>query len=167
MILNTSGKIITYCCSFVILFKIICIRFFLDWNTLVVGKLSPHINVDSKVSYIRENSEASLYQELLLASHLALPAITFKLTGNIENNVNLARIIYDKMMTISSLKFWVQVPMENPSKQAMSYRTDDEIICESPWEWWNGFRSICDFNNKLGVSLIVSHDTPDDSEVIK
>lgn len=56
--------------------------------------------------------------------------------------------------------------MENPIKQASSYREEDwGDIVESPWEWWNSFRIVCDYNRKVGVALIVSHDLPDQEEV--
>lgn len=56
--------------------------------------------------------------------------------------------------------------MENPIKQASSYREEDcEGIVENPWEWWNGFRIVCDYNKKVCVALIVSHDLPDQEEV--
>ncbi|XP_057333940.1 protein arginine N-methyltransferase 5 [Microplitis mediator] len=136
-----------------------------DWNSLIVGRLSPHINVDSAIKHVRENSEAALAQELSLASHLGIPAITFKLHGTIDKNINLARIINNKLVSVSNTQVWVQIPMENPLKQMMSYRTDEEIHCESPWEWWNGFRFICDFDKKIGVALIVSHDLPEEDEI--
>ncbi|KAG8037995.1 hypothetical protein G9C98_006320 [Cotesia typhae] len=136
-----------------------------DWNSLIVGKLSPYINVDSPVQHVRENSEAMLAQELSLASHLSIPAITFKLQGDINKNINLACIINNKVVTVSNTQIWVQIPMENPLKQKMSYRTDEEIVCESPWEWWNEFRFICDFDKKIGVALIVSHDLPEEDEI--
>lgn len=134
---------------------------------MVVGKLSPYINVDSKTPHVRENSEATLNQELSLALHLGLPAITFKLTDNIDNNVNLARILNNKMVAVGNIQIWVQVPMENPLKQSLSYRTDVETAIESPWEWWNGFRSLCDFDKKMGIALVISHDLPEDNEVKK
>ncbi|XP_034947446.1 protein arginine N-methyltransferase 5 [Chelonus insularis] len=137
-----------------------------DWNTLIVARLSPYLNVDSMIPHVRENHEAIINQELSLASHLGVPAITFKLNGGIEKNMNLARIINDKMISASNVQIWLQVPLENPLKQAMSFRTDQETTFESPWEWWNGFRSICDFHKKLGVALIISHDIPDDDEEI-
>ena len=65
------------------------------------------------------------------------------------------------------LQVWIQVPMENPIKQAYSYREEDCGKVESPWEWWNAFRIVCDYNRKLGVALIVSHDLPDQEEVFK
>ncbi|XP_017880424.1 protein arginine N-methyltransferase 5 [Ceratina calcarata] len=136
-----------------------------DWNTLIIGKLSPHIKVDSKNPIVRKNSEETLRQELNLASHLGLIGVTFKLTKGIRENVNLARIICDTLSKPWTLQVWVQVPMENPMKQAYSYREQDCGEVESPWEWWNAFRIICDYNGKLGVALVVSHDLPDDEEI--
>ncbi|XP_076764519.1 protein arginine N-methyltransferase 5 isoform X2 [Xylocopa sonorina] len=135
-----------------------------DWNTLIIGKLSPYIRVDSKDPTLRKNSEETLKQELTLASHLGLVGVTFKLTKGIEHNANLARVIYDKVSSACALQMWVQVPMENPIKQAYSYREESCDTAESPWEWWNAFRIICDYNRKIGVALIVSHDLPDPEE---
>ncbi|XP_071871337.1 protein arginine N-methyltransferase 5 [Bombus fervidus] len=137
-----------------------------DWNTLIIGKLSPHIKVDSKSPSLRKNSEEALKQELALASHLGLVGVTFKLTKGIKENANLSRIICDKVSSMCSLQVWVQVPMENPIKQASSYREEDwGGLVESPWEWWNAFRIVCDYNRKVGVALIVSHDLPDQEEI--
>ncbi|XP_060832624.1 protein arginine N-methyltransferase 5 [Bombus pascuorum] len=137
-----------------------------DWNTLIIGKLSSHIKVDSKSPNLRKNSEEALKQELALASHLGLVGVTFKLTKGIKENANLSRIICDKVSSMCNLQVWVQVPMENPIKQASSYREEDwGGLIESPWEWWNAFRIVCDYNRKVGVALIVSHDLPDQEEI--
>jgi protein arginine N-methyltransferase 5 len=58
--------------------------------------------------------------------------------------------------------------MENPLKQASFYREDkniNEVEIENTWEWWNKFRIICDYDRKLIVALIISHDLPDQEEV--
>lgn len=65
----------------------------------MVGKLSPYIDVDGTDPVTRKNHEETLNQELVLAAHLGLPAITFKLTRNIERNINFARIIHNKATT--------------------------------------------------------------------
>ncbi|CAK9828995.1 Protein arginine N-methyltransferase 5 [Anthophora retusa] len=136
-----------------------------DWNTLIIGKLSPYIKVDSPNPILRKNSEEALNQELALASHLGLVGVTFKLSKGIKENINLAKIICDKVTSTCSLQAWVQVPMENPVKQAYSYREEECDSIEDPWEWWNAFRIICDYNPKIGVALIVSHDLPDQEEI--
>lgn len=55
--------------------------------------------------------------------------------------------------------------MENPVKQSYFSRGEDCSV-ESPWEWWNAFRVICDYNKKLGIALVVSLDLPEPEEVI-
>ncbi|XP_014210081.1 protein arginine N-methyltransferase 5 [Copidosoma floridanum] len=145
-----------------------------DWTSLIVGKISPHIHVDSKVPVIAKNSEEALYQELALSAHLGLAAITLKLNGNLEKNMNLARILFNKLSTAlhCHAQVWVQVPMENPRKQAYSYRKDKNVELlmeankvENTWHWWNQFRTVCDYDRKLNVALIVSHDLPDPQEI--
>lgn len=62
---------------------------------MIVGKLSPYIDVDNPNPLLRKQFEEVLAQELAYASHLGLPAIMFTLRGN--NNVNLARLIHNKL----------------------------------------------------------------------
>uniref|UniRef100_A0A8C8SP82 Protein arginine N-methyltransferase 5 n=1 Tax=Pelusios castaneus TaxID=367368 RepID=A0A8C8SP82_9SAUR len=62
-----------------------------DWNTLIVGKLSPWIRPDSKVEVIRRNSEAAMLQELNFGAYLGLPAFLLPLTQ--AENPNLARVL--------------------------------------------------------------------------
>lgn len=71
--------------------------YFADWNNLIIGKFSPFINVDSTNPIIRKNSEEALNQELSLVSHFGLSGATLKLKHGINKNVNLARIISDKI----------------------------------------------------------------------
>lgn len=56
--------------------------------------------------------------------------------------------------------------MENPAKQKYYYQSDEKIDVESPWEWYNGFRKICNFERRLAVALIVSSDIPSAQEVL-
>lgn len=79
---------------------------FIDWNNLIIGKLSPHIKVDSKNPIIKKNSEKALLQELALASHLGLVGVTFRLMQGIEHNANLARIICKKVTSLCTLQVY-------------------------------------------------------------
>ncbi|KZC08382.1 PREDICTED: protein arginine N-methyltransferase 5 [Dufourea novaeangliae] len=136
-----------------------------DWNNLIIGKLSSHIKVDSRNFFIKKNSEEALNQEFALARHLGLVGVTFRLMGGIEQNGNLARIVSDKVTSTCTLQVWIQIPMENPVKQAYSYREQECSSVESTWEWWNAFRIICDYDRKVGIALIVSHDLPEQEEI--
>uniref|UniRef100_A0A672LNB0 Protein arginine N-methyltransferase 5 n=1 Tax=Sinocyclocheilus grahami TaxID=75366 RepID=A0A672LNB0_SINGR len=62
-----------------------------DWNTLIVGKLSPWIETDSELTTERRNSEAALVQELNFCAYLGLPAFMIPLRG--PHCANLARIL--------------------------------------------------------------------------
>ena len=66
-----------------------------DWNTLIVGKLSPYIDVDHEDKIQRQMSEKVLEQELSFAGHLGLPAVMLRLR---KNNTNLARILHSKVL---------------------------------------------------------------------
>lgn len=72
--------------------------------------------MDSTNPIIRRNSEETLNQELSLASHFGLSGVTLQLKHGINKNVNLARIISDKIsnnntnfqVTIFTVKFYCQ-----------------------------------------------------------
>ncbi|XP_015174436.1 PREDICTED: protein arginine N-methyltransferase 5 [Polistes dominula] len=136
-----------------------------DWNNLIIGKISPHIKVDALDSIYRKNSEEALNQELTLATHLGLAGVMLKLIGGIERNINLARIINNKLLGTCNYQIWVQIPMENPLKQALSYRGEEDVAVENSWEWWNSFRAVCDYEKKLAIALVISHDLPEPEEI--
>uniref|UniRef100_A0A8C3V0I7 Protein arginine N-methyltransferase 5 n=1 Tax=Catharus ustulatus TaxID=91951 RepID=A0A8C3V0I7_CATUS len=60
-----------------------------DWNTLIVGKLSPWIRPDSPLEHVRKNSQKALRQELDFGAYLGLAAHLVPLRGS--HNPNLAR----------------------------------------------------------------------------
>uniref|UniRef100_A0A8U8BWD8 Protein arginine N-methyltransferase 5 n=1 Tax=Geospiza parvula TaxID=87175 RepID=A0A8U8BWD8_GEOPR len=59
-----------------------------DWNTLIVGKLSPWIRPDSPLEHVRKNSQKALRQELDFGAYLGLAAHLVPLRG--KHNPNLA-----------------------------------------------------------------------------
>uniref|UniRef100_A0A8C9TYW5 Protein arginine N-methyltransferase 5 n=1 Tax=Scleropages formosus TaxID=113540 RepID=A0A8C9TYW5_SCLFO len=82
-----------------------------DWNTLIVGKLSPWIQTDSEVETERRNSESALVQELNFAAYLGLPAFMVSLKG--PHCANLARVTlcdYNKRICLA-----VEVGPDMPS----------------------------------------------------
>lgn len=62
-----------------------------DWTSRVVGKLSPHLNVDSVSPIVRQRHIDCLNEELAYCKGLGLPAIMLHLHGKESNN--LARIL--------------------------------------------------------------------------
>ncbi|XP_067002260.2 protein arginine N-methyltransferase 5 [Anabrus simplex] len=141
-----------------------------DWNNLIVGKLSPYIDVDSQDPAQRRHAEEVLTQELTYASHLSLPAILIALRNS--NHVNLARIIHNKIQAGCAYQIWVHLNMKNPALEAMNLYADNEEYERhhqdmDTWEWWNHFRSVCNFEKKLGLALEISGDVPSEKEIAR
>lgn len=83
-----------------------------DWNTLVVGKLSPWIDVDCEDPTLRQQSELTLTQELQYCTHLGLPAVMLSLHG--PNHVNLARLLHNRLYANCCFTAWVVVGSLSP-----------------------------------------------------
>lgn len=119
-----------------------------DWNRLVVGRLTPSLNVDSEIENVARHDKALLTQELGFASHLSLPAIMLKLTQ--KHNLNLAGILYNKLISGATYQVWVNLPMVHPSRYSPLCNDDER---EDMWEWWNEFRTYCHYDKRLGLAL--------------
>lgn len=141
-----------------------------DWNNLVVGKLSPWLQVDSTHYHIRKNSEMALKQELNFVAHLGLPAVILPLKSS--QTVNLARVLNDHILSsYCPQQFWIHVPLLSAKDQAdrVFEGEDDDMDSrevEDTWRWWNTFRSLCDSSKKLDVMLEMTADIPSE-EVIQ
>eukprot|EP00111_Clytia_hemisphaerica_P007903 TCONS_00022950-protein len=135
-----------------------------DWSSLVVGKISPWIDLDSPCEVTRKNSSLAIQQELNFATHLSMPAILMKLRG--MENANLAHVINNTIHGTHVQQIWLQVPFCNP-KSLVDHsliQSTKENGCEvavernvdDTWEWWNQVRNLCDNNRKLAPVLILN-----------
>ena len=114
-----------------------------DWSSLVVGKLSPWIRVDSKCEHLRERSIAAFKQELAFSLHLSLPAICIKLTGS--NNMHLSQMLNNALLNTHVQQIWTQVPLKSPHQTCdMGLMNESETptaTCDTSaldtWMWWN------------------------------
>lgn len=125
-----------------------------DWNRLIVGKFSDYLEVDCEIEHVRKQSEKLFLQELEFASHLSLPAVLLRLFSG--NNTNLARILYSKVSNGCSYQVWVHMPMCPKSQNEIE---------EDSWEWWNKFRSLCDYDKKIGLALEVGAVLPTEQQI--
>ncbi|KAJ8980619.1 hypothetical protein NQ317_011695 [Molorchus minor] len=121
-----------------------------EWNRLVVGELTNSIDVDSEVEHINEFSKNLVLQELEFASHLSIPAILIQLTK--PNNTQLAHLLNDKIVSNFSYSVWFNIPMVHPSRYSPIAETEYDT-----WDWWNNFRTYCNYDKRLGLVL----DLPD------
>uniref|UniRef100_A0AAY4B3M2 PRMT5 TIM barrel domain-containing protein n=1 Tax=Denticeps clupeoides TaxID=299321 RepID=A0AAY4B3M2_9TELE len=144
-----------------------------DWNTLIVGKLSPWIEADSEMTMERRNSEAALVQELNFCAYLGLPAFMIPLKG--PHCANLARVLLNHIHTgHHSSMFWIQVPLLSPEdlrddiiENEPSKHLDDGSSDEKTWTWWHSFRTLCDYNKRICLAIEIGADMPSDSVIDK
>ena len=132
----------------------------------MVGRISPTIDVDSKVPHIRANSEARLAEELRYASHLGMPAVMVQLHG--VNHTNLARIVSNHITKGASFQVWVQVPV-SPPDTAKYEEGGEEDETESPdtWDWWNRFRLVANSNSKVNLCLGIVENIPTETQIMR
>ncbi|XP_053909113.1 LOW QUALITY PROTEIN: protein arginine N-methyltransferase 5 [Cuculus canorus] len=99
-----------------------------DWNTLVVGKVSPWIRADSPLEHERRNSECVGCGVPLVAPEDAREDV-----------------------------------VENEEAPQVGSRGEDLA-----WHWeWHNFRTLCDYNNAVGVALEVGPDLPSAAAVAR
>ncbi|XP_069735292.1 protein arginine N-methyltransferase 5 isoform X2 [Phaenicophaeus curvirostris] len=139
-----------------------------DWNTLVVGKVSPWIRADSPLEHERRNSEAALAQELDFGAYLGVPAFLLPLPQ--AQNPNLARLLCAHLHSgHHSAMVWVRVPLVAPEDAREDLVENEEPPEEPPeektWLWWHNFRTLCDYNKRVGVALEVGPDLPSGAAV--
>ncbi|KAM9328870.1 protein arginine N-methyltransferase 5 [Gastrophryne carolinensis] len=139
-----------------------------DWNTVIVGKLSEWIKVDSEVAEIRKTSEAALLQELNFSAYLGLPAFLIPLPR--EDNSNLARLLSNHIHNgHHSTMFWMRVPLMAPNdlredlienEPVPHAEGEDNGSEEKTWFWWHDFRTLCDYNKRVALAIEVGADLP-------
>ncbi|KAG7273895.1 hypothetical protein CRUP_025956 [Coryphaenoides rupestris] len=146
-----------------------------DWNTLIVGKLSPWIDADAEITTELRNSEAALVQELNFAAYLGLPAFMIPLKG--PHSANLARVLVNHIQTgHHTSNFWIRVPLiapedareelvENEPNKVVP--DDDTSVDEKTWTWWHSFRTLCDYNKRICVAIEVGADMPSEAVIDK
>ncbi|ESO87913.1 hypothetical protein LOTGIDRAFT_194048 [Lottia gigantea] len=136
-----------------------------DWSSLIVGKISPWLQVDSPHLVVRKNSEMAFKQELMYAAHLSMPSVLLSIKG--PNIVNLARCLNEHLISsYFQQHFWIHVPLTSSKDQVddvfdnggMKNNIEQEF--DDTWEWWNTFRTLCDSNKRLGVALELTADLP-------
>ena len=138
-----------------------------EWTSVVVGKLSPWLNLDSDVIHIRKNSEKVFFQEFSLALHLSLPAILVPIKSEC---VNLGRCLNELTTNRSLTQVWVKVPITDPQMECskattVSSSAEKEVRSgadgfQDTWHWWNTVRSLCGASNKVGLALEVPQNLP-------
>ncbi|KYO38530.1 hypothetical protein Y1Q_0006637 [Alligator mississippiensis] len=107
-----------------------------------------------------------MLQELTFGAYLGLPAFLVPLTQ--AENPNLARVLSTHLHTgHHSAMVWMRVPLLAPEDLRDDLITNEpldeqpnEAGEEKTWTWWHNFRTLCDYNKRIGVALEVGADLP-------
>lgn len=155
------------------------------WSSVVVGKVSHWIDLDSVDEEISYNSrkvrKALLFpcnclqafkQEIAWASHLSLPAIL--LPPPTQNSVNYAQCINQSLLGLTAMQVWLQVPLVPSHVMLATSEVWHPVSAQShnvtltphkvapnaqknePWMWWNTVRMLCEHHHNLGVGMFGS-----------
>eukprot|EP00112_Aurelia_sp_Birch-Aquarium-sp1_P010012 Seg2160.4 transcript_id=Seg2160.4/GoldUCD/mRNA.D3Y31 product="Protein arginine N-methyltransferase 5" protein_id=Seg2160.4/GoldUCD/D3Y31 len=145
-----------------------------DWSSLIVGKISPWIDVESKDEQFQKNSLKALNQEISFACHLSLPSLIMKLKR--PDNIQLGQVLNSCAFGSHLQQIWIQVPIRSEAKERdhclirRDLQVDERQIHgdghNDTWHWWNQLRLLCDQNRKIGLVLeLNSRKLPTDTEL--
>ncbi|XP_068027417.1 protein arginine N-methyltransferase 5 [Melanerpes formicivorus] len=140
-----------------------------DWSSLIVGSVSPWLRPDSPLEHVRRNSEQALLQELDFGAYLGVPAVLLPLPQ--LHSPNLARLLLSHLQGAHhSTAVWVRVPLLAPEDTREELVANEEGTGssweehgdpdEKTWMWWHNFRTLCDYNKRVGVALELGPDLP-------
>ncbi|CAK8676161.1 unnamed protein product [Clavelina lepadiformis] len=130
-----------------------------EWSTLVVGKMSQWISFSGS-DLDKATDEGSAHEELNFAAYLSLPAMLVHLQN--EDCASLAKLVYTHLLrSHHNLTMWVCVPLTHTDGECNG-NTEKSV---SPWRWWNKFRVLCNYHNRVGVALQITADLPDQAEI--
>uniref|UniRef100_A0A8C2SYI2 Protein arginine N-methyltransferase 5 n=1 Tax=Coturnix japonica TaxID=93934 RepID=A0A8C2SYI2_COTJA len=108
----------------------------------------------------------ALQQELDFAAYLGVPAVLLSLKG--PHCPNLARGLCAHLQgTPHGAAVWVRVPLLAPESSRDDLIVNEELVNEDngrqeeeTWHWWHNFRTLCDYNKRVGLALEVGPDLP-------
>lgn len=108
-----------------------------QWGTLIVGRLSKWLKLDSAVEAEVKASEAALKEEVAWASHLGLPAVLAPSPRTLPCS-NYARNLNHLLVKAqTALNFWIE-------------------LNDTDWHLWNKVRTLCDYSSSLHVALTLN-----------
>nr|CAB3265173.1 protein arginine N-methyltransferase 5-like [Phallusia mammillata] len=136
-----------------------------EWCSLVVGKVSKWLTLNSGLDGQKACAENAVTQELNFAAYLSLPAVLVYLQT--QDCASLAKTIYTHLLTSHhGMTVWVNVPLTvGPGKINGVEEADEENTShekQDSWHWWNKFRCLCGQHNRIGLALEITADLPDE-----
>eukprot|EP01133_Synstelium_polycarpum_P019348 gene19348-23166_t len=131
-----------------------------QWKSVIVAKLSPWIDVDSKCAQTRKSSMLAMRQEISWAAHLAVPALLVPMPSLVA--ANYAQIIYQNLQALSQMRIWMRVPLVSPTASLDTPVEGSTKDTSNTWHNWNNFRRLCNHHPSLFPVLELTADLPSD-----
>ncbi|KAK1867499.1 hypothetical protein I4F81_010006 [Pyropia yezoensis] len=111
-----------------------------EWQSGIIGKVSPWINTASSSPVVRAASEAAFREEVAYATHLGVRALVVDApAGNGVRGAGLAN--YGRCI-------------------ASALASGMQVASVEPWAVWNTVRTLCDNHANLGLALELSSELP-------
>ncbi|CAM9219043.1 unnamed protein product [Chrysoparadoxa australica] len=139
-----------------------------QWGTLIVGKISEWIDLESDCNDVAAASESAMKEELALATHLSLAAAL--LPAPSLRCANYARCLNQFCQSLTYVQAWVRLPTDCPIILTQSF-TDPPFRIPlgskavgtatfDMWEAWNQLRIMCEHKGLLYVALDIGAQLP-------
>ena len=129
-----------------------------NWSSLVVGKLSSWLPLESGSDMDKAVAVEAACEELNFTTYLGLPAVIVQLPS--ADCANLAKLIYTHLLkSHSCANMWIHVPISLNKDGCNGVSKDENTV--NTWLWWNKFRSLCNHHSRIGVALQLTADLPD------
>eukprot|EP01132_Coremiostelium_polycephalum_P008395 gene8395-10311_t len=131
------------------------------WKSVIVGKTSDYLDLDSKNDLIRKNSTLTLKQEISWAAHLSLPSILIQSPGYMCPN--FSQVIYQTLHSLTYMRIWIRIPLESPKKLILDQQQLPLTIQDNTWEWWNNLRLFCNHHPSLFPVIELTSNLPNET----
>jgi len=137
------------------------------WKSVIVGKTSEYLDLDSADTEIRVNSVKQFKQEVSWAAHLSLSSIIVPSpTGPLCPNY--AHIINQSLKSLMFMKIWVRVPLTSPKQSLdISNNNNNTTAIDNTWEWWNNLRTLCENSSNLFPVLELTTNLPSEEQLLQ
>ena len=141
-----------------------------EWTTLIVGEVSPWLQLDSADVGARRRSEVAFKQELAWTSHLSLPALLLPTPGS--GTVNYAHCVNQTTLANPACRCGCAcrcMRRRRPSRRRPppSRRPPPPPPSPTAWSCWNQLRRLCEQSVVIGVALELGLELPEDANELR